>query len=61
MRFMVIVKATKKTETGALPEEKMIASMATFHEELVKAGVLLDVCSPVRRAGASSTREASAR
>jgi hypothetical protein len=42
MRFMVIVKATKKTETGALPEEKMIASMATFHEELVKAGVLLD-------------------
>jgi hypothetical protein len=42
MRFMVIVKATKKTEAGALPEEKMIASMVTYHEELVKAGVLLD-------------------
>jgi hypothetical protein len=42
MRFMVIVKATKNTEAGRLPEEKMIAAMATYHEELVKAGVLLD-------------------
>ncbi len=42
MRFMIVVKATKDTEAGKLPEEKMIATMATYHEELVKAGVLLD-------------------
>lgn len=42
MRFMIIVKATKDTEAGAMPEESMIASMAAFHEELAKAGVLLD-------------------
>jgi hypothetical protein len=42
MRFMIIVKATKESEAGVMPEEKMIASMATYHEELVKAGVLLD-------------------
>jgi len=39
---MIVVKATKDTEAGKLPEEKMIATMATYHEELVKAGVLLD-------------------
>lgn len=42
MRFMIVVKATKDTEAGKMPEEKMIARMATYHEELVKAGVLLD-------------------
>jgi hypothetical protein len=42
MRFMIVVKATRDTEAGAMPEESMIASMATFHEELAKAGVLLD-------------------
>jgi hypothetical protein len=42
MRFMIVVKATKKSESGAMPEEKMIAAMATYHEELAKAGVLLD-------------------
>ena len=42
MRFMIVVKATKDTEAGKMPEEKMIATMATYHEELVKAGVLLD-------------------
>ena len=42
MRFMIIVKATKDSEAGVMPEEKLIAQMATFHEELVKAGVLLD-------------------
>ena len=42
MRFMIIVKATKDSETGAMPEEELIAAMATYHEELVKAGVLLD-------------------
>ena len=42
MRFMIVVKATKDTEAGKMPEEKLIAAMATYHEELVKAGVLLD-------------------
>ena len=42
MRFMMIVKATKDSEAGVMPEEKLIAAMATYHEELVKAGVLLD-------------------
>jgi hypothetical protein len=42
MRFMIIVKATKDSEAGAMPEEKLIAAMATYHEELAKAGVLLD-------------------
>src|SRR5881409_2284284 len=42
MRYMIIVKATKDSEAGAMPEDKMIASMATFHEELSRAGVLLD-------------------
>jgi hypothetical protein len=42
MRFMVIVKATKESEAGVMPEEKLIAAMATYHEELAKSGVLLD-------------------
>jgi hypothetical protein len=42
MRFMIIVKATPETEAGVMPEEPLMAAMATYHEELVKAGVLLD-------------------
>ena len=42
MRFMIMVRANKDTEAGLMPEEKLIAAMATYHEELVKAGVLLD-------------------
>ena len=42
MRFMIIVKATKDSEVGVMPEEKLMAAMATYHEELAKAGVLLD-------------------
>lgn len=42
MRFMILVKATKDTEAGLMPEEKLIAEMAAYHEELAKAGVLLD-------------------
>jgi hypothetical protein len=42
MRFMILVKANKDSEAGAMPEEKLIAAMATYHEELAKAGVLLD-------------------
>ena len=42
MRFMIIVKATKDSEAGVMPEEKLLAAMAAYHEELQKAGVLLD-------------------
>ncbi|MGH6648341.1 YciI family protein [Aquabacterium sp.] len=42
MRFMIIVKASPKSEAGVMPEEALIASMADFHEQLAKAGVLLD-------------------
>jgi hypothetical protein len=41
MRVMVIVKATKNSERGALPSEKLLAEMGKFNEELVKAGVML--------------------
>ncbi len=42
MRFMILVKASKDSEAGALPDEDMIAKMATYHEELQKAGALVD-------------------
>jgi len=45
MRFMIIVKSTPEFEaetTPQTPDEKLMAAMADFHEELTKAGVLLD-------------------
>src|SRR6476619_5571950 len=42
MRFMILVKATKDSEAGARPPEELFAAMADYHEQLVKAGVLLD-------------------
>ena len=42
MRFMIIVKATKDSEKGVMPAEKLIGEMQKYHEELQKAGVLLD-------------------
>jgi len=41
MRFMVIVRATKESEAGALPDPKLLAEMGKFNEDLVKAGVML--------------------
>ena len=41
MRVMVIVKATKDSEAGVLPSEKLLTAMGNFNEELVKAGVML--------------------
>src|SRR6266849_7936440 len=41
MRFMILVKATKNSEAGVLPDEKLLAAMGKYNEELVKAGVLL--------------------
>ena len=41
MRAMVIVKATKNSESGVMPSEKLLAEMGKFNEELVRAGVML--------------------
>jgi hypothetical protein len=41
MRVMVIVKATKNSEAGVMPSEKLLADMGKFNEELVKAGIML--------------------
>ena len=43
MRFMMIVKATKDSEAGNLPSDKLLSAMGKYNEELMKAGVLLDL------------------
>ena len=40
MKFMVIVKANRDTEAGAMPSTEMLAAMGKFNEEMVKAGVM---------------------
>jgi hypothetical protein len=42
MRVMVLVKATKDSEAGVLPDETLLKEMGAFNEELVKAGIMLD-------------------
>ncbi len=42
MRFMIIVKATRDTEAGVMPPDSLLEEMGKYHEELQKAGVLLD-------------------
>lgn len=42
MRYMIIVKATQDSEAGVMPDEKLLTAMGAFHEELAKAGVLVD-------------------
>ena len=41
MRFIVIVKATKESEAGGLPDPQLLSDMSKFNEELVRAGVML--------------------
>jgi hypothetical protein len=41
MRFMAIVKATKQSEAGEMPDAGLLEEMGKFNEELVKAGVML--------------------
>ena len=41
MRFMILVKADKNSEAGVMPDQKLLAAMGKFNEELVKAGVML--------------------
>ena len=51
MKVMVIVKATKNSEAGVMPGEKLLAEMGKYNEELVKAGIMLagDGLHPSRR------------
>ena len=42
MRYMILVKATKASEAGVMPAEDLFKAMADYHEQLVKAGVLVD-------------------
>jgi len=42
MRYMIIVKATPDSEAGVMPGEALLAERAAYHEELAKAGVLID-------------------
>jgi hypothetical protein len=42
MRFMILVKASRDSEAGVMPAEKLIAAMAKYHEELRNAGALVD-------------------
>jgi hypothetical protein len=41
MKVMVMVKATKESEAGTMPDQKALAGMSKFNEELVDAGVML--------------------
>ena len=42
MRFMIIVKATADSEAGVMPPPQLLAQMGDFHDDLARAGVLLD-------------------
>lgn len=42
MRFMILVKADENSEAGVMPDEEVFEAMADYHEELARAGVLLD-------------------
>ena len=42
MKYIILVKATAESEAGVMPKESLFAEMAAYHEELQKAGVLVD-------------------
>ena len=41
MKFLILVKATRDSEAGVMPSEKLLTEMGKYNEELVKAGILL--------------------
>ena len=43
MRFMMLVKASKDSEAGVMPDDNLIAAMTKYNEEMAKAGILLDL------------------
>jgi hypothetical protein len=42
MKFIILVKATADSEAGKMPPESLFAEMGSFHEEMAKAGILVD-------------------
>jgi hypothetical protein len=42
MRFIILVKASTHSEAGVMPSPELLTAMAEYHEQLAKAGVLLD-------------------
>jgi hypothetical protein len=56
MRYMMIVKASERSEAGELPTEEHIATMGKYNEELQKAGVLLDLSGLKPTSAASRVR-----
>ena len=42
MRFMILVKASNESEAGVMPSQELLHTMGEYHEQLAKAGVLLD-------------------
>jgi uncharacterized protein YndB with AHSA1/START domain len=63
MRFMILVKASPASEAGMLPDETLFAAMAAYHEELARAGVLLDAAGlkPSKEGWRVSYRDGQAR
>lgn len=45
MRFMILVKTTRDSEAGVMLSDECLAALARYHEQLARAGVLLDVNS----------------
>jgi hypothetical protein len=43
MKVMMLVKASQESEAGQMPDEKLLAAMTRFNEELMRAGALLDL------------------
>jgi hypothetical protein len=56
MRVMVVVKASKESESGAAPDPKIFEEMGKFNQELVKAGIMVsgDGLRATRRSSGSS-------
>jgi len=54
MRFMVMVRATPGSESGKMPDPKLLQDMTAFNAELLKAGVMLagDGLKPSKQGGA---------
>jgi|SRR5690349_16843863 hypothetical protein len=50
MKYMILVKATAESEAGVMPPESLFAAMATYHEQLAKAGILVDASGLQRSA-----------
>ena len=46
MRVMVIVKASKQSETGEMPSQQLLADMGKFNQELMAAGIMMDGGGP---------------